>query len=254
VKKQVAILGCGPSGLLAAHAAKRAGAQVAIFSHKTQSQIHGAQFLHEYIPGLKPSRANVKFIKVGTKEIYAEKVYGYGGAYCSWNNYRVGDQIAWSMEDAYQELWRKLEKDIVNIDITDDVLDQLENDGYNLLISTIPAKAMCERDYHYFSGQRMWVINTHRPLPGDNNVIIYSGRQTDPWYRFSRLFGHSYFEFGDKQIDHEQLTPMHRGVKPLRHNCNCRRKWMRMGRFGKWEKGVLVHQAFTETSRALFKL
>ena len=48
----VAVLGCGPAGLIAAWAAEQAGADVQIYSKKVQSIIPGSQYLHGPIPGV----------------------------------------------------------------------------------------------------------------------------------------------------------------------------------------------------------
>lgn len=49
----IAILGCGPSGLVAAHAAMQINInkRVSVFSRNLRSPIYGAQYLHQPIPG-----------------------------------------------------------------------------------------------------------------------------------------------------------------------------------------------------------
>ena len=250
MRKKVVILGCGPAGLLAGHAARQYGADVTIISLRQKSRIHGAQFLHRQIEGLSPKFANLVFKKVGEKSIYAHKVYQDKEKECSWDKFQEGVVIAWSMRDVYDQLWELFEHDIVDASATPEYLDKLEGSGYDLLISTIPARHLCEQEDHVFVGKSIWIQNGNGIEFQDKNpnIIIYSGTWNNSWYRYSSLFGHSFFEFGH----HRQFAA--KGIKPLEHDCDCRPRWTRMGRFGKWERGVLVHHAYEETIDALHKL
>src|SRR5678809_864059 len=49
---RVLILGCGPSGLIAAHAAYNRGADFIVVSKARKSFMNGAQYLHAPIPGV----------------------------------------------------------------------------------------------------------------------------------------------------------------------------------------------------------
>src|SRR3546814_7896241 len=49
---KVLILGCGPAGLIAAHAAKRMDADFIVMSKARKSFMNGAQYLHAPIPGV----------------------------------------------------------------------------------------------------------------------------------------------------------------------------------------------------------
>ena len=250
VRKKVVILGCGPAGLLAALASRQYGAEVTIISVKEKSRIHGAQYLHRQIEGLSPRFAQVVFKKMGDKSIYAYKVYQDAERDCSWDKFEDGVYRAWSMRDAYDQLWAAFERDIIDVKITPQYLDKLEGSGYDLLISTIPARHMCEREDHTFIGKSMWVTNGNGIEFQDKgqNIIIYSGTWNNSWYRYSSLFGHSFYEFG-----HSRQFAV-KGIKPVSHDCDCRPRWTRMGRFGKWERGVLVHNAYEGTIDALHEL
>jgi len=56
---RIAVLGCGPAGLMSAHAAMVATeseADLAIFSTKRKSPLYGAQYLHQPIPFVSADR------------------------------------------------------------------------------------------------------------------------------------------------------------------------------------------------------
>jgi hypothetical protein len=71
------------------------------------------------------------------------------------------------------------------------------------------------------------------------------------WYRAANVYGYSTVEWpaGPK--------PPWPGVvsvtKPLSTNCDCwvGKRFHRVGRFGRWTKGVLVHEAFFDMDKAL---
>lgn len=244
----VAILGCGPAGLMAAHAAEQLGAgDVIIYSVPSKSEIHGAQYLHEYIPGLTEAKPDgeVTFIKHGTRDGYAEKVYGRKDAPCSWDHFNGGNYPAWQMDKVYDKLWEKWYDVIIHQIIGPEDIPLLldEND---IVISSIPKPQLCIRGCEFLH-KSVWIA-PYNSLPHDaaDNVVLYNGDPLDHWYRASRLFGHD---------STESVNPMEGakpGIKPLSNKCVC---WSgeiaKVGRFGRWEKGVLVHDAYKDTMEAL---
>jgi hypothetical protein len=74
---RLAIVGCGPAGMLAAHACFLEGVEFEVFSNVDQpSLIGGAQYLHEFIPGIeiRPGKVDYKF--VGDRQGYHIKAHG----------------------------------------------------------------------------------------------------------------------------------------------------------------------------------
>src|ERR1035441_1317633 len=77
-KRNIAVFGCGPSGLAVAAAAIKAGFGVEFFSQRKQpSHLYGCQYLHAPIPGYESaSKTHVSYRLTGTPEQYRAKVYG----------------------------------------------------------------------------------------------------------------------------------------------------------------------------------
>jgi hypothetical protein len=117
----------------------------------------------------------------------------------------------------------------------------LEN--YHVVINSIPAMVMCRlKIAHEFHSQRIYVYSGRMQKPAKDE-ILYDGTDS-PCYRYSWLFGsYSAETTNDKVIDHLDWVA---GVKPLRTTCNCHPRFHRIGRFGKWTRGVLSHTAFRE--------
>ena len=265
---QVAILGSGPAGLLAALACEQNGVEPVIYAKGDKSPMFGAMYLHEPIPALTDDITapdlNITVIKSGTRAGYAENVYADPNAPCSWDVIPEGDTPAWDLHAAYDKLWERYEPYIRKIEITPHNLGSLPV-NFPLVLCSIPAPALC-RSGHLFHGQDIWVV--HGPgkalIKGvnDDDLMYYNGTTPRdggfPWYRFSQIKGYQAWEYStDHGITEEEANwgrELARGTKPLHTNCDC---WIgydsfrRIGRFGKWEKGVLTHHAYADATEAI---
>lgn len=238
----VIVLGCGPAGLLAAHAAQSVGMNVAIVSKKVRSSLQGAQFLHQFIPGLTPPQpdAVIDVRKMGTKEGYATKVYGDPSAPVSWDNYD-GPTPAWNLLYAYDQLWETWKDRIYDHNVDEDMMEWVSD--YNHVISSVPLPVLAKaygdadatfefQDVHISTGLKVMLAP---------QVVVYNGQPEDEWYRASRLFGWGSMEYPKEG----QNTKLIR--KPLRSTGTEEiYPWvLRVGRYGRWEKPVLAHHAYT---------
>lgn len=264
---RVAILGSGPAGLLAALACEQRGIDPIIFSHGEKSEMFGAMYLHEPIPGLTGDilapDLHIDVIKSGTRAGYAENVYGNPNAPCSWDVIPEGDTPAWDLRAAYDKLWDRYLPAIVRTDIGRSSIPDLIS-THDLVLSSIPAQPLCWSGDHRFDKQDIWVI--HGPANAiiarpRANMMYYNG--TTPrhggynWYRFSQINSYHAWEYSTPQTldawQEEAGRSLAVGFKPLGTNCNC---WLgssfkRIGRFGKWEKGVLTHHAYRDAIAAI---
>lgn len=262
---RVAVLGCGPSGLLAAHAASMHEHDVDIISRKAKSEITGAQYLHASIPGIhdlefKP--VQMDYILKGTPEGYAEKVYGkeLAGRFRTSPESLTRRHDAWDLQHTYELLWQWYEDSIVQADITHVVLEDILAGGvYDLVLSTVPANVLCQKG-HYFTGIEIMAGQFSVGLP--DNTVLCNGEIFPSWYRASNVFGYQYAEWSSetKTPSGRPMTrppiPLRSIVKPLETNCDCwlpepgnfdgLAKYARLGRYGKWHKKELTHHAFEE--------
>lgn len=263
---RIAVLGSGPAALLAAHASEAAGHDVTIFTKSRKpSPITGAQYIHEPIPGLTGEEPDgiVRFHKIGTREGYANKVYGDPFAHTSWEIFPVGFRPMWSMKKVYDRLHNEWVERMNTVDIDCTWLDYLEDkrDMFALVISGIPCPVICRDPSHEFpSVEVLFEDHDHKDSNLGEHYIYYSGSESDPWYRSSHVGGQGWFEYGivegDKLLAGATVNPaqerhLRTGYKPLNTDCNCRRRMIRVGRFGTWTKGVLVHHAYFKTLDAL---
>lgn len=252
----VAIFGCGPAGLLAAHAVSLTGKTPIVFATEAEkSKIAGATYLHEPIPDITSAAPDgtVRFVKVGTKSGYALKVYGDATAPCSWDRFDEQPKPCWSLQAVYDDLWELYSEKIVPSRIgAAEAKDMI--DTFPLVISTIPAHCLCYDPTHKFLSREIWIRDDWPGTAGgeqyldDDNVIVYDGRvgAIGDRYRYSRIFGHFSTEY------RREVPGAVRGIKPLPTTCDCFPEIVRAGRWGEWKPGVLVNHAFSKVWNGLF--
>lgn len=267
---KVLILGCGPAGLLAAHAASYAtdhGVEIAIASTKRKSELFGCQYLHGPIPGLDLRTTTVDYQLVGDAFGYAQKVYG-NGAYARHVSPAslTGSHPAWDIRQAYDLLWERWEPYISNVHLEPETIGPLlEAYMPDLVVSSVPLPVLCQNDEHAFRAEECWAMGDAPelgqtvPVPCPEDTVVCNGTQDTGWYRVSRIFGHSTVEWPGLR----PKPPLHGVVKfskPLATTCDCwqsaaeepdRDHIMRVGRYGTWTKGVLSHEAFNDTFAAI---
>jgi hypothetical protein len=245
----IAVLGCGPAGLFAAHAVKLHGFEPRIFSIKKKSFIYGAQYLHAALPELTipAPDAVVKTTRVGRGSAYAERVYGDVNKLTSWSRVQP-EQPAWDMRKTYERAWDVYEDNIIDIRLDGgDIADFSAN--FELVISTVPAWTICMNPMHQFKSVPIFVKQDFDiadtpgfKLPPEDNWVVYNGTKVGDWYRMSRIFGHRSLE--------ARATPtlLHQGYelgfKIVSNTCDCHPNVVRAGRMGKWVSGELTHHAF----------
>lgn len=265
--KSVAILGCGPAGLMAAHAVALSGWDFRIYSRKVKSQLYGAQYLHAPLPNVPCGEPKlVRYALFGTPEMYRRKVYGD-----SWDGTTSPEDLetshgAWDIRKAYDYLWFLYQEMIIDMDFS-----QYQGHSkrtwaqHDLVISSVPRTIWAEPG-DTFEAQRIWALGDtevqrifhNRPDPF---TVICNGHEETPWYRVSNMYGYATMEWPYEWNDDrrwnkwDEQTPPAKGAsiveKPLWHNSKAAADFVHVGRYGKWEKGVLSSDAFTDAMKAM---
>jgi len=259
VTKSVAILGCGPSGLMVAHAAAMLGWDFRIYSKKRKSQLFGSQYLHNPIPGMTDGPAAiVEYHLEGTPEEYRRKVYGP-----SWDGTvspedLEQDHYAWDIRQTYDKMYAAYEAEIQ--DQSFDTVGERAGislwlkGNHDLVISTVPRKIWANPGDQFLSS-RVWAygdapeLGQHTPFRPRDFTVICDGTKDVGWYRASNIFGHCTIEWP------EDSKPPLDGIslveKPLSHNSTAASDFIHLGRYGAWQKGVLTTDVFYQAMTAL---
>lgn len=248
--KKVLVLGCGPSGLIAAHAATLLGHSVIIASKKRKSELYGAQYLHRPIVAMTDTPpVDVRYTLDGTAADYRTKVYGSTSRVQVSPETLEEDHQAWDIRRTYDNLWNRYGPDVQNVDLgkNGDLNEMLKALEPERVYSTIPAPLLCHNDSHSFKGENVWAIGDaperglFSPIRVQPNTIQCNGTCDVSWYRASNVFGYATVEWSGKKPPLEGVAEL---VKPLSTDCDCHPFIVRIGRYGKWTKGVLSHSAW----------
>lgn len=284
---KVAIFGCGPTGLLTAHAAALNGHDFELFSLKKKSALYGCQYLHTNIPGIPLGGPRLVSYRLnGRPEAYRRKVYGDAWDGSVSPEDLSGDHYAWDIRLAYKWLWAEYATHIRNYVVSphfatgiDPMISadrKIHFDQYDFVFNTIPRKiwALPEQRNDFLS-MHIWAVGDAPDLnkwvppsmtvnggPGrTGDFVVCNGNPNPGWYRQSRVFGHMTIEYpgginGDGAGVSRQKPPLEGVVlveKPLkiRNGARIAPELIHLGRYGKWEKGALVTDAFREACEVL---
>lgn len=253
----VLILGCGPAGLMAAHAAFIEGHNPVIVSKARKSYLFGAQYLHQPIPGATDNAPiQVDYRLQGTSDEYRVKVYGPNSRVDVSPDTLIGKHDAWDIRSTYDHLWHFYERYIMNQEVTGKTLGMaMESWMPDLTISTIPRPALCIDPSHSFGAETVWAIGDAPefgktcPVKVRPNTVICNGEDAPAWYRAANVFGHTTAEWPERKKP-PFGTPA-AVLKPTTTNCTCYPDVVHLGRYGAWQKGVLSHEAFFRTQEIL---
>lgn len=240
---------------MAAHAAAIEGHDIVIVSKARKSYMRGAQYLHEPIPlATRSPGFQVRYNLKGSTDQYRAKVYGPGYKGTISPEELADDHPAYDIREAYDALWDAYgsytnEDDLSKVGQIDKAIEWCKPD---LTISTIPADLLCYAD-HNFQAEYIWSHggDTWRGIASENNTVTCNGLPSSSWYRAAQIQGHITVEWPHRV--RPPLEGVHLVTKPLKTNCVCRPEIVRMGRYGKWQKGVLSHTAFYETANLLIQ-
>lgn len=253
----VAILGSGPAGLMAAHACALTGTSFAVFTNSTGSHITGAQYLHKPIPGLTEEEPDFLIMNVvrGDSDHYRQKIYGsaFGTLLASqdvsFDEARLNPFVgAWNLKSAYERLYELYLPSFNVVSNVKPMMDQLHKD-FDKIVSSVPAQALCLSPQHQWKGAQVY-IDEKAPSDMESDTVVYEGTKDRSWYRASLVQGAGGTEYGSTAAS--PLPPGFAGhtiIKPTWTDCDCWPEVIRIGRYGKWTKGVLVHDAFEEIYR-----
>jgi hypothetical protein len=263
------VLGSGPAGLIAAHAAVTAGHSVVILSNNQFREPQGCQYLHEPIPGVDCGKGkNLLYSLQGTEAGYRSKVYGesFGRIPVSPHE-QAGPQTVWDLRLAYANLCKKYWSLIVEATVTPEWLDEATGIAGQdridwKILSTIPAPTLCRRIsigsmdaggalhvFHYVKG---WAVGgTNLPIQANPFTVVCDGTKDVGYSRISNVFGYQTIEYPWRDGRKPPLEGISEITKPITTNCDCRPNIVRLGRYGKWHKGSLAHTVYAETMEAL---
>ncbi len=264
MRNNIIIVGCGPAGLLAAWAAQHQGYRPIILggADPVMSKLHGAQYLHTPVHGLtEPEEAfGVKYVKHGTALGYAQKIYHGAVApeSTSWVKFAEGEHAAYPLHAVYSRLWQHFcDREIYAINFTMQLLPMFQRLGAGRVISTMPLNRLM--GWLHFTSETVLIDDTHCLEGVGDDEIHYYGNQDVSAYRSSNIKGIKSIEYPATALGvYQECQSV---AKPLAaRDAGGRLVGARhagvdlLGRYGRWQKGVLVDDAYRQTLEILRQL
>jgi hypothetical protein len=251
----VAVIGAGPAGLAAAHAATGQGASVVIYAPKRKTPQNGPLLMQRPIPGVNqghPDGTIQQIVINGTILGYRYKLYG------DINIGINGDQLkpsyhAWRHKETYGTLWNMYHGLIEDRMVLPQELMHMDNE-FDLVVCTANIQNLClsrnsglQAYQHHFNFKAVAVTNRAEYPDQPYNTIIFNAGENDLWVRSSNVFGVTCTEW---PLEH---APAGSRIiqKPISTDCNCFSRVLRTGRFGRFENEVWVDTAYYDVWGAL---
>jgi hypothetical protein len=253
------VIGCGPAGLAAAHAAAGLEYPVRVIAPKQKTPQRGPLLLQRPIPGINKSHPDgyIRQIVIGGGILdYRYKLYGDINIGINGDILEPGYH-AWRFPETYDLLWDKYSDLIEDRRVAPWTVSEYANDDPEvLMINTAPANEMCvRRSVHVFRDCPVIVTEPAIYSSQPDDTIIFSGDPEVPWSRSSRIFGTEVTEWPMQAAPdvRERFKPNKVRVvrKPISTNCNCHPGVLRTGRFGTWRNQTWVDTAYYDTRNAL---
>lgn len=260
---KVVVLGSGPAGLFAVHAAHQTGAEVRIISLGQKSPLYGAQYLHKPIPGVEGSgdreSITVSYQLRGTPDDYKRKVYGQ-----LWDGTVSPEDLneehqAWDIRATYDTLWDRWGHSVLPAKMDPIALRSLLFSDWkpDLVINSMPRPLLCHMG-HTFGYTEIWAagdapeLGIKVPYKCPEGMVVCNAEPSPAWYRMSNVYGRTTVEWPG-EVGLVPVKTASRVKKPTQHNCDC---WsdvpvLHVGRYGKWSKGVLSHDGYDEAVKAV---
>jgi hypothetical protein len=234
---KVAVIGCGPAGLAAAHAAIGRGADVQIFAPKNKTPQNGPLLMQRPLPGINTNHPDGTIHQIvinGSILGYRYKLYGDINIGIN-GDILVPSYPAWRHKETYDALWSRYHHLIIDMHIIPPVLQTMHQE-YDLVVSTAPAAAMClmkdswrDPSYrHHFESKAVAVTQRCEYPDQPYNTIIFNAGENDLWVRSSNIFGNMVTEWPVSAAPAESRIIQ----KPISTNCSCFPHVLRTGRFG----------------------
>lgn len=250
----IAVLGAGPSGLFAAHAAHQCGYDVEIFdkSPNMSRRNSGVFFIHDDCDLLLDS-VSIKQTVLGcygktseeVAELYGKKVYGRPIAKTSVMDVLKNPVITgYNSGQALNRLWDMYGNKVIVKEINPiEVLDLL--DSYEKVVSTIPAYILYPNN-QYDHGESWIRIGKS---PENEAFLFYDINPNQIWYRCSAMFGvfvqefrHGYIpDMTDGYEYRKVIKVIGDGIQSDIPNL------FLVGRYGAWDKKCLTHNVYEKT-------
>lgn len=262
---KVIVIGAGPAGLAAAHAATGLQCEVTILAPARMTLQEGPLLLQRPIPGINtdhPDGTVYQIVIGGSILDYRLKLYGDINVGIN-GDILMPQYHAWRHRETYEKLWGLYGSHVTDYSLTAREMRNIHRDA-DLVVSTASAKSMCTIGHHFLYKEVGITPDYAYPDQPDNTIIFngYRGNtfsedfdsrlygMDSRWVRSSRIFGVPVTEWAVGS-EHGMPTDARIIRKPISTDCDCYPHILRTGRFGAWKNEVWIDTAYWDTYTAV---
>lgn len=264
---KVFVLGAGPDGLLAAHAAAMSGHEVSILASSSDKEvIIGNPVLTSPIPQVaEGDPLKILLMRDGHAESIRRKANVSGAFVLSPRDqdYHKGYSErgllrAWSLRDAYNKLWEKFSPYLgLNEHMNADFVSSLVESDADVVISSLSAQLLCREPSHSFLYDEILRADaehfvratlSHR-IPAEYDGIFSLNDEKDvSWFGASLINGNSDLRWPKSANPCYVPRNEQQVVKyPAITTCDCFPMVVKVGQKGRWQsRGFLVDRVFSD--------
>lgn len=236
------VIGAGPAGLAAAHAAVGQYCEVVVYAPKTKREQLGPLLLQRPIPGINQDHPDFTLRQIvidGNILDYRRKLYG--DVNIGINGDILREHLpGWDHRKTYDKLWNLYEHIIEHRWVTATEMATLHQEA-DLVVSTANARDMCVNSEHEFLTQPVLIARVASLANQPDNLTVFNGGDRYEWVRSAVIGGHpstewplgTGFRTGTRIIN-----------KPIATDCDCYPNILRTGRYGAWKNEVWVDTAY----------
>jgi hypothetical protein len=251
----IAVIGCGPAGLAAVHAAYELDCNITLYAPMKKTPQHGAILLQKPIPGISNPTPDgyVKQLVVGGSILdYRYKLYGdinigYSG------DVLLPGYHAWDHVYAYNALWQKyvampdFRVRLEECTVKPGELAEM-HECFDLVVCTAPLPQLCsKRKIHKFTSVPIGITLSYSYPDQPPDTSVFNAADDHGWLRSARIFGNDSTEW----LPEAAPPGAHIIKKPISHTCTCYPHVLQVGRNGKWHNETWVDTAYFHTREAI---
>jgi hypothetical protein len=265
---KIIVIGCGPAGLAAAHAAVGLRADVEIIAPKVMTPQEGPLLIQRPIPGINTDQPHgtIHQIVIGGSILdYRMKLYGDINIGINGNILKPYYH-AWRHKETYEKLWAEHSHRITDRKLTAREMRSIHHDA-DLVVSTASRRNMCTMQHNFLYKEVAVTPEYSYPQQTDNTIIFNAFKGVtftekfpsalhgidSRWVRSSRVFGVPVTEW---HVGSTHGMPSGARIikKPIGTDCDCYPNILWTGRFGAWRNETWIDTAYWDTYNAISDL
>lgn len=261
----VAVLGSGIAGLLAAHSAIVNDANVDLYIDQmaaaSESRIATPPYLSSepFGTGIEPAP-----LRIGS---WGSEPYDYAAWAVKFHGLQdpfdwPGDQPRlnpraivpiWGLAAVSDAIRKRVRPNIIEVRNIDArfLVGQLPISNYDYIFNTLDADRLCIRDHTFAANEYHASHGFAANLPCPDNTILLASGDNPSWSRLTNMFGGKYIEWG---VDARKppIPDIHSKLQPAHNNCSCWSDFIRIGPAAQWSRDGQLETIFKDVQSVLF--